>query len=464
MKRLHSFTTNMERLRQCSNLCRGAQTKIATAGQSIYLPTPRLSVYSRPRKLSTASIQFRASTRPTTEALAKSRSRTFDHAVRHKHSIPFTGSIVQNAKILFNYYPYAMSLAAFFIVAGVGTLGFVNYYYFNHVATSFHNFPESVAKQLRRALYYTNIDLQPQKAFPYYQKAINAAREEGMDPYSDEVIGIKLQLADLMEKSSNIPRAIRVLETIRADLLARSEEALALPDISPEQQQQRRTRLLSKTVAIALKLSEYYSNPYIHSDAQALESALWAVNTVLRELDVRRAARATDESHGPFLSPDEFGATLESLAHQYEQGNNHFLAAPLFLQALASKSKTDCHSVVLMNNLSISLAQQSPPSEPGVAPPSREALVQSAKEWAEKAIRMAGKIEGEERSEECDVGCAVALHNLGEFAEMLGRKGEAAGRYREALAVAKGAGFVDGMKMAREGLRRLGEAEALRNS
>ncbi|KAF2224035.1 hypothetical protein BDZ85DRAFT_215689, partial [Elsinoe ampelina] len=455
-----SVRNNMERLRRCSTFCRNAQTTKVTAGLQTYRPFPRLTVYTRPRQLSTASIPPRASPRPTTTALAESRLKSYNHAVRHKHSVPFTNSIVLNAKILFIHYPYAVSLAAFFIIAGVGALGYVNYYYVKYVANSFHNFPESVAKQLRRALYHTNIDLQPQKAFLYYQKAINAAQEEGMDPYSDEVIGIKLQLADLMEKSSNIPRAIRVLEIIRADLLARSEQALTLPDISPEQQQRRRTRLLSKTVAIALKLSEYYSNPYIHSDAQALESALWAVNTVLRELDARRAARATDESHGPFLSPDEFGATLESLAHQYEQGNNHFLAAPLFLQALASKSKTDCHSVVLMNNLSISLAQQSPPAEPGVAPPSREALVQSAKEWAEKAIRMAGKIEGEERNEECDVGCAVALHNLGEFAEMLGQKGEAAGRYREALAVAKGAGFVDGMKMAREGLRRLGEGEA----
>ncbi|KAF4550425.1 Hypothetical protein D9617_17g046930 [Elsinoe fawcettii] len=452
----------MERLRHGSSLLTATQARsglICLRAQ--WRPSPALRRIARPAQ---ASIHLGSPRQPTTNAIRRRLPLQNKHDVRHKHSIPFTGSIVQNTKILFNHYPFAMSLAAFFIVAGIATLGYVNYYYLTQVAGSFHNFPEPVAKQLRRALYYTNIDLQPQKAFPYYQKAIEAAREEGMDPYSDEVIGIKLQLADLMEKSSNIPRAIRVLETIRSDLLSRSQEALALPDLSPEQQQQRRTRLLTKTVAIALKLSEYYSNPYIHSDTQALESALWAVNTVLREQQSRRETNATDVSHGPFLSPDEFGATLESLAHQYEKGNNHFLAAPLFLQALAAKSKTDCHSVVLMNNLSISLAQQSPPSEPGVAPPSREALVQSAREWAEKAVRVAGKIQGEERDEECDVGCATALCNLGEFAEMMGQTREAGERYREAVEVSKRVGYVEGQKMGSAGLRRVGEKEAIRNS
>ncbi|TKX19125.1 TPR repeat-containing protein 3 [Elsinoe australis] len=356
-----------------------------------------------------------------------------------------------------------MSLATFFIVAGVATLGYVNYYYFTEVAGSFHNFPEPVAKQLRRALYYTNIDLQPQKAFPYYQKAIEAARESGMDPHSDEVLGIKLQLADLMEKSSNIPRAIRVLETIRADCIGRAEEALTKEELSPAEQQQRRTRLLSKSVAISLKLAEYYSNPYIHNDNAALEIVLWAVNTVLRENASRRSANATEESHGQWLSPDQFGATLETLAHQYEQSNNHYLAAPLFLQALAAKSSTDCHSVVLMNNLSISLAQQDPPSEPGMPPPSREALVQSAREWAEKALNVAGKIEPPVRDEECDVGCAVAIHNLGEFAEMVGQRGEAGKRYKEALSLAKAVGFTDGVKQATEGLKRLRANDAIKN-
>ncbi|PNS19094.1 TPR repeat-containing protein [Sphaceloma murrayae] len=376
--------------------------------------------------------------------------------------MPLTRSVIQNLKILFMHYPYAVSLAAFFIVLGVVILGYFNYYYIKYFHGSLHNYPESVAKQLRRALYHTNIDLQPQKAFEYYQKAMDKAREEGMDPYSDEVLGIKLQLAYLMEVSNNIPNAIRILETIRADCIARSIEALSEPSLSPSKQQIRRTRLLYKAVAISLKLSEYYANPYIRSDAAALETLLWAVNTVLRENAARQSANATDDSHGPWLSSDEFGAILESLAHQYEKDNNHFLAAPLFLQALAAKEKTDCHSVVLMNNLSISLAQQDPPSEPGIPPPSREALVQSAREWAEKAIRVAGKVE--ERDEECDVGCAVAMHNLGEFEEMVGRRKEAAERYREAVGVARGVGFAEGVKRSTEALKRLGEGQAIRNS
>lgn len=108
-----------------------------------------------------------------------------------------------------------------------------------------------------------------------------------------------------------------------------------------------------------------------------------------------------------------------------------------------------------MNNLSISLAQQSPPPTPGQAPASRATLVSNAKAWAEKAIAVAAKIAPPERNEECDVGCAVATHNLGEFAEMNGDIKEARKRFEEAKSLAQAIGFQEGVINSEEGLRRL---------
>jgi AmiR/NasT family two-component response regulator len=108
-----------------------------------------------------------------------------------------------------------------------------------------------------------------------------------------------------------------------------------------------------------------------------------------------------------------------------------------------------------VNNLSISLAQQSPPPTPGQPPVSREALVSNARAWAEKAIAVAAKITPPERTEECDMGCAVATHNLGEFAEMDGNIIEARKKFEEAKTLAKAIKFQEGVINAEEALRRL---------
>jgi hypothetical protein len=85
-----------------------------------------------------------------------------------------------------------------------------------------------------------------------------------------------------------------------------------------------------------------------------------------------------------------------------------------------------------VNNLSISLAQQDAPPTPGQPPISRSGLVSNARAWAEKSIAVAAKIAPPERTEECDIGCAVATHNLGEFAEMDGNIVEAQRRFEKA--------------------------------
>lgn len=111
-----------------------------------------------------------------------------------------------------------------------------------------------------------------------------------------------------------------------------------------------------------------------------------------------------------------------------------------------------------MNNLSISLAQQDPPPNPGEPATSRSALVDNGRAWAQKAQAVAAKIASPERTEECDQACAVATHNLGEFAEMDGNIAEARKRFEEAKSLAKAIGFQEGITNADEALRRVQKA------
>lgn len=53
------------------------------------------------------------------------------------------------------------------------------------------------------------------------------------------------------------------------------------------------------------------------------------------------------------------------------------------------------------------------------------------------------------------------MHNLGEFAEMLGDRELAKQRYLEARSLAKAIGIEEGVKKAEEGLKRVGGDEGV---
>jgi hypothetical protein len=115
-----------------------------------------------------------------------------------------------------------------------------------------------------------------------------------------------------------------------------------------------------------------------------------------------------------------------------------------------------------VNNLATSIAQQRPP--PSFASPTPQSqhtpstpadFRAQATLWAKHAIALAQSITPPDRTEECDAGCAVATHNLGEFAEMSGKLAEASRLYHEAESLAKGIGFEDGVKQAQQALIRV---------
>jgi hypothetical protein len=125
-----------------------------------------------------------------------------------------------------------------------------------------------------------------------------------------------------------------------------------------------------------------------------------------------------------------------------------------------------------MNNISTCLVQQTPASStdaitmssapadfPVTNTAPRTLLIEQARQWATRALAQAAAVVSPERNEECDMGCAVATHNLGEFFEMEGKIGEARQKYEEAAALAKKTRFSEGLTNARAGLKRLKEME-----
>ena len=367
-----------------------------------------------------------------------------------------------------------------------------------------------MADSLRTAVYYTEIDLNPPKALKAYKEALRIALEMGMHPFSDEVLGIKLQVAMMLEKSGLVKPAIEVLERTKNEALTWVEEgrntestpigkskegqAPMQAKISPENVQindgalqdaakelaemqefeaRQRDRALKKVVGMEMKLAELYSSDYIQDDKKAEASQVAAVELCLKELHRRQSlglpvgsgSTGEGEVNDSWLNMVEIATALAELAGTYTAKNRHELAMPLYLRALdlirvSEEGNPSCKQVVLLNDVASAMAgqvQQGTESR-GQQKQSvlREQTIEAARQWAQKSLDVAARIQPPVRDEECDLTCVAATYNLGELAELQKKTDVAKQRYSEAKLLAKGIGYEEGEHMADVALKRLG--------
>ncbi|CAK7230642.1 hypothetical protein SCUCBS95973_007644 [Sporothrix curviconia] len=424
---------------------------------------------------------------------------------------PFRG---QTLRTLFRSNPEELVLALAVLVASVFVIAYVARIYFTYFnSRQFTRYPPSVAKYLRRALYFSNYSPDPKRALKNYKLALEQCGALGLDPFSDDVLGIRIQLASWMEQIRNYDAAIKILELLLADckrwvdLMEKDAKdgvlngganglspRLPLPLLTGKAKKQaflggdekeegetqqaaesetiwgRRSRILRKAIAISVKLGELYADEHVLNADLAHERLVWSVDAALKEFQ-QRTVDGLKDGEGAWMSPVEMGAALESLGHSYESRSQFHLALPLFFQALRVCSDP-CHSAVIMNNLAISFAQHpvQPPYEtlvgsvidkpaPG-APPitkneAQRAYYETAQRWAQNAHQHATETTGDARTAECDQACAVALCNLGDISALLGNMREASQRFQEARAMSRAMGFDAGVQQAEAGLARL---------
>ncbi|KAL8799002.1 MAG: hypothetical protein Q9182_006214 [Xanthomendoza sp. 2 TL-2023] len=193
------------------------------------------------------------------------------------------------------------------IISATIGLVYANYLYQSYIIGEFAAFPEPVAKKLRRAIFYSNYDIQPENALKYYKQALVAAEEVGMDPFSDEIFGVKFQMASFFEKQMHQPRmAIEVLERVRRSCLDWETEKGGL-----EENRGQRTKVLGQCVRMSVKLGELYAGPEIMETEHAEESLVWAVTTLLKE-QARREREGVQEGEGEWMNAEEIGGALEN--------------------------------------------------------------------------------------------------------------------------------------------------------
>ncbi|KAF2099481.1 hypothetical protein NA57DRAFT_74983 [Rhizodiscina lignyota] len=378
-----------------------------------------------------------------------------------------------------------------------GLLLYLPFYYDQYIVKPYIGMPEPVVKELRKAFHYEYVQPDPKQALKYHKRALMMAQEIGMDPFSDMTIGIKIRYAEFFEKFYHYQQAIDVLESIRGDCV---KWVQLFGDKHVEDG--KRTRILAWAVRCSTKVGELYGLPWIDESEKAEDAFSWAVETLLKEKR-RREVEGEKQGEGEWIAGEEFGGTMERLAHEYEEKGQHAYAAPLFLQALTVCPTNTCHAAILMNNLATSLSQQPnqtttrtqsdpAPTKPVQRPsggfmkplnklnpqpgssdsslkrpdrPAEPSLpmvdpVTQAIQWANMAIATAERVPAEDRTEECDQARCAALYNLGELAERSKKNDEAARQYEKARDVAEGVGWDEGVKMANEGIKRTQQVAA----
>ncbi|KAK0635616.1 hypothetical protein B0T17DRAFT_482134 [Bombardia bombarda] len=420
-----------------------------------------------------------------------------------------------NLRKLYQQNPEELVLGLVAVLCSVALAVYVVQVYFTYFyAEQFTRYPDPVAKALRRALYYSNYAPDPQLALKYYKRALELCDELRLDPFSDDVMGIKIQLAAWLEHVDNYDNAARVLETLLGDckrwveVMERSvREGTVPPGLMPppppsppspdketgggEQQQAgeeavvpaetiwaKRTRVLGKAVGISVKLADLYADEHLVKPELAHERLVWAVETALKELR-RRAVEGLKDGEGDWMSAEQIGGTLESLGHSYEAKSQFHLALPLFFQALRL-CQEPCHSAVLMNNIATCFAQHqvmgpgetaleslvmggesSSSSSSSATPKSmtpaqrRTSYLEAAHRWASNAHQHATEPQGEKRTQECDEACAVSLCNLADIAGLSGNMAEARRRFDQAIEMSRNLGFGPGITQAEAGLKAL---------
>ncbi|KAJ5172965.1 hypothetical protein N7492_005558 [Penicillium capsulatum] len=447
---------------------------------------------------------FASQTKPNPLTLAPLRHLSFAQRLRLTYR--------DASKGIFRKNPILLPLAILSAVGGIAIFAYISYVELTRVGPQYQRFPQPVADVLRTAVYYTEIDLNPAKALSAYKEALRIALDVGMHPFSDEIIGIKLQVALMLEKSGLMKPAIEVLERTKKEILSWIEEdwtwegptaaesksqekqkpAKAEPTAPPGNDQvdqaspqdtekdlmakeefeaRQRARALKKVVGMQMKLAELYSSDYIQDERKAEAARITAVELCLKEMHRRQKAglpigiaSIEDDPDDSWLNMTEMATALAELANTYSAQERHELALPLYLRALDMIQTTEgdsptCKQVVLLNDVATAIAGQAQvaPLTPKKDRLSRENLVEGAQKWTQSSLDMAARIQPPVRDEECDITCAVATYNLGELAELQNKAAVAKQRYTEAKALSKGIGYDEGVSLADEALKRLGK-------
>ncbi|CRG87426.1 hypothetical protein PISL3812_04443 [Talaromyces islandicus] len=369
-------------------------------------------------------------------------------------------------------------------VVGAGAF-FIYAFYFQtmEINTRMSRFPQPVAKELRKALYFTEVNMEPQKAIEHYRAALRLSHELGMHPYSDEVIGIKLQAADMYVRAGFHKQAVHLLSRTASEAMQwvnRSRRRLSAgtpgkelsknsePNIQEifgppvedyEMEYELTTRVIKKLIGIYLLTADILEDEHLKDPFEAFASRRAALSTLAQEIKNREQRglppTATPEEGDSWVSAEEASHTMSDVGSTWLRAGRPEKALELLMPAVAILRQVEgrditCRQVVLLSNIAAAMFDHRHSEEDVAAKKipqnSVEKQMKSSRDWALKALEVSNLVKEDYRDDECDMGCAAAADVLSAIAEWQGADEEARKWLLEEKRYCESAQFAEGIQ------------------
>jgi hypothetical protein len=303
-----------------------------------------------------------------------------------------------------------------------------------------------------------------------------------MHPWSDEVLGIKLQMADMLVKAGYHQKATELLGRIAQQgyewvLQTRDRYILTLPKgktivdpnlkeiVQPDEETKNyelalADRTLRKIIGIFLLLGELYEDEHIKNPAKAFSTRRAALGILTEEIENRRRRGlpplATPEEGDNWMNAEEVGNVMSDVGETWLRAGRPDKALELLMPSIAilrdvEGKDVSCRQVVLLANVAAAMFDHKPTQqEDGKKQPvvSVEQQMESSRAWALKSIEVSKIVQEDLRDENCDMGCAAAADVLSAIAEWQGADEEARKWLREEKRYCESANYAEGVEKA----------------
>jgi tetratricopeptide (TPR) repeat protein len=293
------------------------------------------------------------------------------------------------------------------------------------------------------ALHFTHKQPNPDQAASFFGGALKAAEQCGMDPFSKEVTGIRIRLAEMLEQFGSVKAAIDVLGGIVKDCeerlteLSRGaiQEALKKDSVLTREEQTpgSQAALLRNIIEAKVKIAQLYDSDYVQDQASAKKTLSDAIQLLLENTQDPQT-HSFNENNAAGLSLDEIAAMLYDMGELYSASKEYQNAIEVYMLTLnvlrkACNGQASCREVEVMVGISATMGSVTlhPELVLNGKPSTPEAVKEMSKvalSWADGAIVTYEKVPEKDRDSTC-------YHAV--FSAMMGKAGflQQIGEYRD---------------------------------
>jgi hypothetical protein len=349
------------------------------------------------------------------------RTGTFQHPRPASFFTRTRANFVKHVEYARKESPILLNVAIIATTASLCLLSYLVYDDYVNVHPQFAAYPEAVERQLRLALHHTHISPDPDTAAMYFDRALQSAAESGMNPYSKEVVGIRIRSAEMFEKFGHAESAVKVLNSIITNCEKKVDDP-TIPVYPPQNGQEpvppvTRQQLLRYILESKVKVASLYQSDYLQNENMAKQSLSDAVGLLVKESkDPITQGFTTDNAAG--MSMMEIASILSQMGDLYATSGEESNAVQTYMLALqplraACDGSRSCKEVQVFSNIAATMqvAMKKPGAKINGKPATKQSLQdarRAALGWADQAIATADLVPLQAKDSICEDSALTA--------------------------------------------------------